>query len=254
MFFTDTYYISIAADIMKILIFYTPRSKSTMAAKVLAKRFNLREIIDPLVLSKIKNQNTSEFPKIIQDINQSQNICVKISSSDFLDSKNRRVIDYYKDIDFDSFNKIVFITRNDVLSAALSFTYMDGKNKSSWHRQRGEEKLQEKYCASLDRVYYLLRSYKLYCVIKNYITDNFKYPTYYEYEFDTINEAMKTDFDITEAYFDIDTIDNDLDYKNLVTNLDDVIVTITKLNKVINRSSVADLNKFDSPFWNFYSM
>lgn len=236
---------------MKILIFYTPRSKSTMALEVIAKKFNLTPLVDPLVHSKIRNQNTSEFPSIIDQINSSQNICVKISSTDFLDSRMRRVVDYYKDIDYNSFDKIIFITRNNVLSAALSFTYMDSKNKDTWHRRKGEDQLWGEYNADLDRVHYLLRGYRVYNFVKEYII-NSSNTEFYDYEFETVESSMKRDFNMDDSDFDISLINNDLDYMHLVKNLQEVSLVIQNLSDVILTAHDEDLNKFDSNFWMYH--
>src|SRR3989344_337886 len=98
---------------MNILIVHTPRSKSTMVHDILAKKFDLNPLYEPLTFSRIAKQDSSEYDSIIQMINTKDDICVKINGNDFIDLKNKKILDDYKKIHYDHFDKIVFITREN---------------------------------------------------------------------------------------------------------------------------------------------
>lgn len=237
---------------MKLLIFYTPRSKSTMAQEALATKLNLTPIIDPFVYSKLKTQNDLEFANVVDLINDSQDTCVKISSSDFLDSRNRRIRSCYKDIDYNSFDKIIFLSRKDVLAATLSFTYMDPTDKTTWHRKRGETRISKKYSASLPRAHYLVRSYAVYNLIKKHVIDRCKTPIFYEYEFETVEEQLMQDFNLTQNDFDTDVIRNEIDYASLIENYRDLEFVVNNLYNVILQLPSEDIESQTSQFWLYH--
>ena len=188
----------------------------------------------------------------MQQINKRQDICVKISSSDFLDSKNRRILNWYKEIDYSSFDTIIFLTRKNIVDAILSFTYMDPKDHTTWHRQLGQHKVYKKYTAALDRAHYLIRSYRVFKLVKDFIVSNYKNQNFYEYEFDDVEEKISNDFSLLLDDFKISLVDNDIDYKLLVENYTALENVIKDLHNVIALSTDEDLNSQQSAFWLYH--
>jgi hypothetical protein len=233
---------------MKILIFYTPRSKSTLLQEIMSKKYNLTALVDPFVFSKMKNQNTEEFPRIINHINSSQNICVKVSSTDFLDSRNRKILDYYKDIDYKSFDKIIFVTRKDVQAASLSFCHMNLKEPNSWHSTKDHQTIGRSFNPDIDRILYLLRSYRLFEFVKKYIINDHQ-NICYDYEYNTLEESLKSNFSLSDRDFDTKLTANDIDYQKLVFNYDGVCAAIKINYSEISNASDYDLQTSNSKFW-----
>jgi hypothetical protein len=219
-----------------------------MIQEILSKKYNLEALVDPFVYSKMKNRNTDEFSSIIKHINSAENICVKVSSTDFLDSRNRRVLDYYKDIDYKSFDKIIFVTRDDIITASLSFAHMTMGAPNTWHSTKDRQLSGKTFSPDIDRILYLLRSYRVFEFIKNYITTN-GINEIYDYEYDTVEHNLKNDFDLNDTDFDINLIANDINYSQLIDNYNSVSDFIKSVYSIISRTIDDDLNQFYSKFW-----
>jgi hypothetical protein len=233
---------------MKILIFYTPRSKSTFLQEILSTKYKLESIVDPFVYSKMKHGNKDEFPKIVDEINTTENICVKISSTDFLDSKNREVHDYYKDINYQSFDKIVFVSRKDILSGSLSCCHMDLKDNTSWHSTKDKKNNGRTFTVDIGRLAWYLRGYRIFDFIKDHIIKNFD-KEIYEYDYDNLEEDLKKDFELSAADLDTNLIANEIDYKPLAVNLDRVEDFIKNNVDTILNAPCHELNSYNSKFW-----
>lgn len=218
-----------------------------MLQEVLSKKYNLEALVDPFVYSKMKNRNTDEFASIVDRINSSQDICVKVASTDFLDSRNRRVLDYYKDIDYKSFDKVIFVTRQDIITASLSFCHMTMGQPDTWHSTRGRKNQGHQFIPDTERITYLLRSYRLFNFIKNYISNNSK--EFYEYEYETLEQDLKNDFDLTDEDFDTNLIPNEIDYKQLIPDYDSICNFIKKSQNEISSVEDQEMNEFNSKFW-----
>jgi len=206
---------------MNTLIVYTPRSKSTYLTAVLSKKFNLVPMKWAiLTLSRIANKNFSEYNKIIADINELENACVKVNGNDFIDLQCKSMVDYYRKIDYSRFDKIVFLTRSNFEDALLSYSYMNQSDRYSWHRKKGVAKNEHQYTVDLQKVLYLLRGYAAFEIIKDYIKSKVDQNIVYHYEFNTVDIQLLNDFGI--AQLEVDTEANELDYKKLATNYDEV--------------------------------
>ena len=235
---------------MKILIVYTPRSKSTYICNVLAKRFNLEPFGDSLTRSRIKNKNFSEYKVIIDEINSRDNICVKINGNDFIDLSNRCIHHQFKAIDFNSFDKIIFVSRNNILDAVLSYAYMDPANSESWHKKINEDKIGHPYTVDLTKVFYLIRGYRIFDILKSYIetmVDIGKTKVYYEYT--NIDGTFQKDFGLTKDDMTIGIEANGLNYRELVTNLDEVSDLVPRVDELFSRAAFRDINDPNSFFW-----
>ena len=232
---------------MKILIFYTPRSKSTMVYHILKNFYNLEGICDVLTLSRIANQNFDEYETLINNINSSQNTCVKINSNDFIDLKNKCVNQNYKKINYKSFDKIIFITRNNYLDAVLSYAYMNPKDQTSWHRKKGETKVGVPYKVEPNKLFYLFRGYFLFNKIKNYICDNVNASKIYQYEYESVDEELVCDFNLSTT--DIDIAPNELNYTELASNYGEIAKLAPVIYQQMAKLSVADLDNESTFFW-----
>lgn len=219
-----------------------------MLQEVLSKKYNLDALVDPFVYSKMKNQNTNEFASIIDRINTSQDICVKVASIDFLDSKNRRVLDYYKDIDYQSFDKIIFVTRDDLLAASLSFCHMTTGDPSTWHSTKEQQNTGKTFSADINRVTYLLRSYRVFEFVKNHIRNNFTNDIY-EYEYESLESNLKIDLELSAGDFDTNLVANTIDYQKVNQNYSTVVNFIEQYKGLILSAQDFDLNRVDSKFW-----
>lgn len=230
---------------MNILIFYTPRSKSTMIGKVLANKFHLDYCESPLTISRLSNKNFNEYPQIIEKINSTNNGCVKICANDFVDLFQKSINEDYKKINFNIFDHIIFLTRESMLDAVLSFGYMDSSNRSSWHRKQGEEKEIKPYSIVPARIFNLLRGYSIFNKIKEYISQNTT-AKLYDCEYDTVEESLSKQLSLNQDDFKIELIPNGVPYKDIVLNYEEVL---TNVNGYKANMSNADFNNPDSFFW-----
>lgn len=205
---------------MKILVFYTPRSKSTAVHDALAKKFDLTPMGDIVTLSRIKNKNFNEYPEIIEKINCTDNIIVKLNGNDFVDVPNQKILGLYETIDFGKFNKIIFVTRDNLAQAIASYAYMDPANKQSWHKPRGEVRTGKTYEIAIEKVYHMIRGYIAYNQIKQYIAQLSLAVDLHDYEYNTVESSLLNNFGITTDSIDIET--NNYDYEILASNYADV--------------------------------
>lgn len=234
---------------MKILVFYTPRSKSTMVYTILKNKFKLADVGDVLTLSRIANQNFTEYDSLINRINNSQNICVKMNGNDFIDLKNKCVNYDYKKIDFSSFDKIVFITRKNYINAALSYAYMNPADQSSWHRKKGEVKVGQSYTINPTKLFYLFRGYFLYETIKNHIYSQVNISNVHEYEYETVEDQLVSDFNLSSEDFKIELEPNNLDYTKLATNYNEILDLATTIYNKMAELPINDIDNNKTFFW-----
>lgn len=228
---------------MNILIVYTPRSKSTFIHDVLAKKFSLDPLGDLLTKTRINSSDdlTSLLPAI-EKINFSNNICLKINGHDFIDLKNKKVVDLYKLIDYNKFDHIIFLTRENFTDALLSYGYMDRYDSNSWHKRTGSTIPVRMYNIPTDKIYFLGRGYRVYEIIKDYITKN-SLGKIHSYEFETVESQLSEDFTLDNTDFVTSTEPNNIDYQQLLTN-QEVLSEITNILKTMHTVDVTS-----SEFW-----
>lgn len=207
---------------MKILIFYTPRSKSTMVHDMCCKKYGVLGLGDMVTKSRIKNKNFNEYEQLISVINASGNICVKLNGNDFFDNATNAISDLYKHVNFQSFDKIIFLTRKNLVDAVLSYAYMDPANDITWHRRKNQIIAANPYYIPAHKIHHLLNGYSAYWTIKKFILSQVANTAIYDYEYDTVTDLIKI-LDLDE---DIDLIPIDINYRNLVSNYDDVMSII----------------------------
>jgi len=211
---------------MKILIFYTPRSKSTMLHNMLCKRYNLLEFGDTVTKSRIKNKDFSEYTQLITKINSTNNICVKLNGNDFIDCTTGNLTDLYKTVDYQSFDKIIFLTRKNYIDAILSYGYMDPTNSNSWHRRKDQTVQATPYTVTSAKIYHLLNGYRAYDSIKDYIKSQVTDPNIIrESEFEELSRLIS---ELQLENVDIDLAPMDIDYKSIVTNYDEIVTIATQ--------------------------
>lgn len=201
---------------MKILIFYTPRSKSTAIHNALVARYNLNPMSDMVTKSRIKNQNFDEYPSLFSQINFADNICVKLNGNDFINLADSEISNLYKTIDFDSFDHIIFATRNNLVDAVASYAYMNPSDSSTWHKKKGEVRIGQPYLIPEQKVFYLLRGYVVYSAIKEYICSKVTKDKLHFYEYESADYLIKQDFNVDLNQIDIEP--NDYNYSMLATN------------------------------------
>lgn len=217
---------------MKILVYYTPRSKSTAVHNALAEYYNLEPFGDRITKSRIRNKSFVEYPDLIGQINSSDNICVKLNGNDFIDLPNRQISDLYKTIDFRSFNKIVFVTRSDLTEAIASYAYMDPTNESSWHRRRGQTRVGESFTIPVQKAFYLMRGYAVYDIVRDYIKSTTITQSVFNYEYSLVESCLKHDFGVTTEAIDIEP--NNFDYSTMATNYHYIKSIVPDIVKQIN--------------------
>lgn len=237
---------------MKILIVYTPRSKSTMVHDVVSQRFGLEPMREALTRSRRAQQNFDEFPDIIHRMNTEDNICVKITGgNDFIDLPNRRIRPDYKTIDYASFDRVILISRRDYVSAVMSYAYMDQLNDRSWHRRRGENKLGHAYTVSDLKIYYMLRGYAVFDHVSQYIADHMPPDRLLRYDFDTAETQLAKDFGLDPQDFEIDIVPNELDYRALAHDSEKTVSTIHDVYNYVMSLSIDQINHPDTRFWSY---
>ena len=234
---------------MKIAIFYHPRSRSTMTHHILAKKFNLTPWNEILTISRRTNQHYDEYPDLINKINTTDNVVLKICINDFINTKDCVILDAYKDIDYKSFDHIIFNIRSDVLGTMLSFGHHYLFDPSKWFRIKGQSFPTRSYEIELARVFYILRSYRMFDDIKEWVTSHAGNAKLHSYDYSTVKEQLKQEFDLDDNDFDINIVPNEIDYKSLATNYDFVADNIMSWYSEIMSATQADIDNPDSFFW-----
>ena len=205
---------------MKILIFYTPRSKSTMLHDLLCKKFQLIEFRDTVTKSRIKNKNFDEYEKLFSYINNTDNICIKLNGNDFIDPLTGNLSDLYKNINYQLFDKIIFLTRKNYVDAILSYAYMDPNNSDTWHRKKSQSIEIKKYSVPHNKIFHLLNGYVAYDTIKKYITSIVDPSLVKECDYESLDVLIQ---EINLSNVDIDLCPMNIDYKSIVSNYDEVV-------------------------------
>jgi hypothetical protein len=237
---------------MNIAIFYIARSKSTMVHNILAKKFNLAPLKELLFFSRRQRQDFEEYPKLIEQINTQDNICVKICINDFIDSKNNRVVDDYKKIDYTKFDHLIFIERDDLMGQVASFGHHNKMNFADFdksHRKKGQDFEGHTYDIDLGRSAYILRGYRLMPVIREWVEQQAVTNQIYDIKFETAEQQLIEKFDLKADDFDIDIEACGLDYKKLATNYAEVEAVLPDLRDRIMSADLKDINNPESNFW-----
>jgi hypothetical protein len=220
-----------------------------MIYSILKKRYNLTDIGDSLTLSRIARRDFSEYDSIIDRVNSSNNVCVKMNGNDFIDMQNQCINYDYEKVDFSSFDKVIFVTRSNYLDAVLSIAYMNPQDQSSWHRRKGADKIGVPYCVDPAKLFYMYRGYFLFEKIKQHICGIVDAEKIHHYEFETVEQDLMRDFDLTSADIDIDLEPNNLDYSQLATNYDEIADLSPKVYQQMSRLPIDELDNPDSYFW-----
>lgn len=235
---------------MKILIFYTPRSKSTLLAKVLSKNFGLSLINDELTVARIQDQNFNRYPELLKKINQVSDTCVKICANDFVDLQKQNLSTFYKQIDFESFDHIIFQTRQNFIDALFSYAYMNPADRSSWHRAVGSDITYRNYIVTDTKALYLSRGYYAFNFLKQYIIASAPKAKFYSYDFDSVDLSLSDDWGISPNSISIDTVPNDIPYKDLVENVSTITNRATKIFNDVEKLTIEQFNDRNSLAWN----
>lgn len=220
-----------------------------MIYTILMNHYDLDDIGDSLTLSRVANKNFSEYDTIISRINNSKNSCVKLNPNDFIDLKNQCVNYDYKKVDFASFDKIVFVTRENYLDAVLSYAYMNPGDRASWHRVKGQEKIGQPYTIDPVKLFYLYRGYFLFDKIKQYICQQVDSSKIYQYEYETVERDLMRDFELSSDDLDIPLVPNNLDYTVLATNYAQIVELASKVYQRMAELDINELDNAQSFFW-----
>lgn len=234
---------------MKIMVVYIPRSKSTMVHDVLAKKFQVEPLKEILTFSRRLKQNYDEYPALIQQINSQDNISVKVCINDFIDTKNCCINDAYKDIDYSSFDHIVFIKRQDVMGNVASFGHHHLFDPTKWHRKKGQDFEGRQYQIELNRVFYILRAYRMFDEIFNWVKSNSGDANIYNYESETVEQALIKDFNLGASDFDIEIEPCGLDYEKLASNYQEIKDQLPDMYARVMAVNREDFKNPDSAFW-----
>jgi len=220
-----------------------------MTHEILANKFQLQPLKEILTLSRRKNQHYNEYPELIKLVNETDNICVKICINDFIDLKSCVVKDEYKSIDYNKFDHIVFVKRDNIIDTVLSYGYQDQHDPSKWHRRRGTDIVPTKFVIDINRVYYILRAYRLYQSIEEYICSHNTHSKIHHYEFNSIEQGLKKDFDIADHELITSTDSNNIDYSSWAINYQDTVTQFNQIKKQILSATDADIADKNSFFW-----
>lgn len=234
---------------MKILIFYTPRSKSTFLAKTLASKFDINLFNDELTISRIKNQGFVEYPELIEKINTLSDACIKVCANDFIDLQNCCISDYYKQIKFELFDHVIFISRKNFFDSLLSYAYMDPTDQSSWHRIAGQTKIIRRYTIPDTKIFYLCRGYFVFNYLKLYIQQKSTNATFFDYDYNTVDSMISNDWNIDNTVCNIDLLPNDVPYKDLVENYNQIKTNADRIFYMFKNISLAQFNNKNSFAW-----
>lgn len=192
-----------------------------MIHEMCCKKYNLINFGDAITKSRIKNKNFSEYEQLISFINENDNICVKLNGNDFFDAATNTIVDLYKKIDYNSFDKIIFLIRTNIVDAVLSYAYMDPADDKTWHRRKNQAIELKEYYISPQKVHHLLNGYIAYDTIKRYIQDSSNAEVY-DYEYETVHYLIEE----LDLEVDINLVPMAIDYKSIVTNYDEVLAII----------------------------
>lgn len=234
---------------MKILIFYTPRSKSTILHDVLASSYNLTPLNDIITTSRIQNKNFSEYPELIDKINNTDNICVKLNGNDFIDLNNRTISDLYKTVDFKSFDKIIVLTRKNIVDAVASYSYMNQADSSSWHTIRGQSRAGNKYQIPIQKVFYLIRGFVVHRIISEYIFSKIPNNNIYYSTYEDIEQNAKSWFNVNLTTPESRLIPNNYNYQQLAENYIELYDIIHGIYGILNGYTLQQISDKDSFFW-----
>lgn len=234
---------------MKIAIFYMARTKSTMIHDVLAKKFNLEPLKEILFFSRRSKQSYDEYPELIKQINDKDNICVKICVNDFIDPKTCRVTDDYKAIDYTKFDHIIFVKRDDVMGNIASFGHHNLFDFDKSHRKKGQAFEGRNYEIDITKVNYILRAYRIIGVMRDWVKNNSGSAKLYDYKFETAEQQLINDFGLTSEDFDIDIEPCGLDYKTLAGNYKEIETLLPVLYDKMMSTVPEDFNNPNSAFW-----
>lgn len=234
---------------MKILVFYNPRSKSTITHEILAKKFNLAPWGEILTLSRRKNQHHDEYPALIQSINNADNICVKTGPTDFIDQKQQQIKPEYKQINWQDFDHVVFVKRDNIFDTIMSYGYQNQHNPSLWHRAKGAQISAKQYTIDRNRMYYILRAYRLYPDIENYICSQLDPKKIHHYEYETLEQQLKMDFNLLDGEMITSTDPNEIDYRKFATNYTEILNEFQSVRDKFLSASADDIANKDSFFW-----
>lgn len=192
-----------------------------MVHDMLCKRYNLIGFGDTVTKSRIKNKDFREYKKLIATINNTDNICVKLNGNDFFDSTTGKLNDFYKTINYNTFDKIIFITRKNYIDAILSYGYMDPANSDSWHRRKTQPVDVHPYTVTEAKIHHLLNGYKAYEEIKDYIKSTVAQPEIVsETDFEDLPNSLST---LQLKNVEIDIQPMGIDYKSIVTNYNEIV-------------------------------
>lgn len=206
---------------MKILILFTPRSKSTIVHHILSKKYNLKGLRELFAIERLVHKNQQRYKEIIDIINNTDNICLKLNSIDFIEMNSNNFLPEFFSIDFKSFDKIIFITRKDYMSAIPSNSYIDRSKVHAWHRYKNREFQAKQFNIDLAMITYYGRVHAMFEKLKPIIINQAPNAEIYHYDFDNVEQNLLRDFDLTAKDFDIETLPCDLDYKKLALNYDE---------------------------------
>jgi hypothetical protein len=99
---------------------------------------------------------------------------------------------------------------------------MDMKDKKTWHRRPGEVKIGRSYTVDINIMHYLLRGYSMFDVIKQHIVNTVDPSKIFNYEFETAEQQVIKDFDITQTELVTNITANELDYQQLAVNYKEI--------------------------------
>lgn len=232
---------------MKILVFYTPRSKSTALHNALASAYRLEPWCDMVTQSRIRNKNFNEYPALFERINSTDNICVKLNGNDFINLTNNEIVQQYKDINYNSFDKIFFITRNNIVDAIASYAYMNPADKSTWHKPRGEYRVGTSYMIPTQKIFYMLRGYVAYNIIKDYICNQVSADKIYDFEYESVEQEVKNKFDVD--MLDIDIEPNGYNYSQMAPNYNEIAQIATEVYQIMATYDLERTLDKHSFFW-----
>jgi hypothetical protein len=237
---------------MNIAIFFIARSKSTMIHDILAKKFNLEPLKEILFFSRRRRQDYEEYPELIDQINEKDNICVKICVNDFIDSKKCCIMDDYKKIDYTKFDHIIFLKREDIMGQVASFGHHNQKHFADFeksHRKKGQEFPGFEYEIDLERTAYIIRGHRMLKEMRDWVAKNCGSAKLYDYKFETAEQQLIEDFGLESQDFDIDIEACGLDYKTLASNYQEVERILPDLYSTIMNSDAKNFGDPKSDFW-----
>lgn len=191
-----------------------------MLNELLCKKYQLTNFGDTVTKSRIKNKDFREYDQLISVINSSKDICIKLNGNDFFDPITGKLTELYKQIDYNSFDKIIMLTRKNYIDAILSYGYMDPTNSETWHRKKSQTVEARAYTIQPTKIYHLLNGYRAYETIKDYIKTVVDSNMISESDFDNFSELLNQ---LELKNIDIDLRPMGINYKSIVTNYDEIL-------------------------------